>query len=86
MYIYIYIYIYICTYINGIQWSWVQIPLGPTFYSYFKESFSGEYHMYHSLHINYVITSRKFLPKYTWRLTKATAEMKLDTEQTMKLE
>ena len=29
IYIYIYIYIY-----NGIQWSWVQIPLRPT-YSYF---------------------------------------------------
>ena len=29
-----------------IQWSWVQIPFGPTLYSYFKESFSGEYHMY----------------------------------------
>ena len=22
--------------LNGIQWSWVQIPLGPTFYSCFK--------------------------------------------------
>ena len=31
---------------NGIQWSWVQIPLRPTFYSYFKESFSGEYNVY----------------------------------------
>ena len=57
--LYIYIYIHIHTYIfrrsdrmsrlerlNGIQWSWVQIPLRPTFYSYFKESFSGEYHVY----------------------------------------
>ena len=26
------------------QIKWVQIPLGPTFYSYFKDSFSGEYH------------------------------------------
>ena len=33
----------------------------------------------------YVITSRKFQSKQTWRLTKAIAEMKLDTEQTMKL-
>ena len=24
----------------------VNIPLRPTFYSYFKQSFSGEYHMY----------------------------------------
>ena len=43
----------------------------PTFYSCFKESFSGEYGECHI---------------YTWRLTKAIAEMKLDTVQTMKLE
>ena len=29
-----------------IQWSWVQIPLRLTFSSYFKWSFSGEYHMH----------------------------------------
>ena len=51
--IYIYVYIYIeretareLERLNGIQWSWVQIPLRPTFYSYFKESFSDEYHIY----------------------------------------
>ena len=32
--------------LNGIQWLWVQILLRPTFYSYFKESISGDYHMY----------------------------------------
>ena len=32
--------------LNGIQWSWIQIPLRPTFYGYFKEFVSGEYHMY----------------------------------------
>ena len=32
--------------LNRIQWLWVQIPLRLTFYSYFKESCSGEYHMY----------------------------------------
>ena len=26
-------------------WSWVQIQLKPTFYSYLKESFSDEYHI-----------------------------------------
>ena len=31
--------------LNGIQWSWVQIPVRPTFYTYFKESVSGEYHI-----------------------------------------
>ena len=30
--------------LNGIHWSWVQIPHWPTFHSYFEESFSsGEY-------------------------------------------
>ena len=29
----------------GMQWLWVQILLRLTFYGYFKESFSGEYHM-----------------------------------------
>ena len=33
---------------------WVQIPLRPTFYSYFKESISGEYHMYHSFRYTHV--------------------------------
>ena len=32
--------------LNGIQCSWIQVPLRPTSYSYFKESFSGEYHIY----------------------------------------
>ena len=34
----------------------------------------------------HVITSRKILVKEMWQLTKAMAEMKPDTEQTMKLE
>ena len=34
----------------------------------------------------YMITSTKFRLKQRWRLKKATAEMKCDTEQTMKLE
>ena len=72
--------------LNGIQWSWAQIPLRPTFYSYFKESFNGEYHMYHSFRYTHVITSSKLQLKQRWRLIKAIAEMKLDTEQTMKLE
>ena len=41
----------------GIQWLWVQIPLRQTFYSYFKESFSGEYHMYQSFRYTHMITS-----------------------------
>ena len=28
------------------KWSWVQIPLRPIFCSYFKKSFSSEYHIY----------------------------------------
>ena len=38
--------------LNGIQWSWVQIPLRPAFYSYFKQSFSGEYHVYISTYVH----------------------------------
>ena len=41
---------------NQIQLLWVQIPLRQTFYSYFKESFSGEYRIYHSFHYTDVIT------------------------------
>ena len=69
-----------------IQWSWVQISLTITFYGYFNESFSSEYHMYHLFRYAHVITSRKFQLKWTWWLTKAIAEMKPDTEQTMKSE
>ena len=72
--------------LNGIRWSWVQIPLTPAFYSYSKESFSGEYHGYYSFRYTHVVTSRKFQLKQTWRLMKAIAGMKLDTEQIMKLE
>ena len=32
--------------VNIIQWSWVQIPLRPSFYSYFKEPVSGQNHIY----------------------------------------
>ena len=39
-----------------------------------------------SFRYTHVITSTKFRLKQTWRLTKAIAEMKCDTEQTMKLE
>ena len=40
--------------LNGIYWSWVDIPLRPTFYSYFKESFSGKYHIYANIYIYYI--------------------------------
>ena len=46
---YIYIYIYVCierdsTYCCTISKKKSTNPVGPTFYSYFKESFSCEYH------------------------------------------
>ena len=34
------------------MWSWVQIPIKPTFYTYFKESIIGEYYMYHVILTN----------------------------------
>ena len=39
-----------------------------------------------SFRYTHVITSRNFQLRYAWRLMKAIAEMKCDTEQTMKLE
>ena len=58
----------------------IKRPTQPTFHSYFKEYFRGEYHMYHSSSYTHLIISRKFQPKQTWWLMKAIAEMKLDTE------
>ena len=49
-------------------------------------SFRAEYHMYHSFRYTHVITSRKFQLKQKWRLMKAIAKVRLDTEQTIKLE
>ena len=39
-----------------------------------------------SFRYTHVTTSTKLQLKQTWRLTKAIAKMKYDTEQTMKLE
>ena len=45
--IYIYIYIYICsTYCCTISKKKLTNPVSPTFYSRFKESFNGKYHVY----------------------------------------
>ena len=69
-------------YIHGIQWSWVQIPLRPTFYGYFKESFSGDYYMYQVIPLQ----SCDYLYKVSIKINVATdekiAKMKSDTEQT----
>ena len=50
MYVYVYVCICICICIYVFIWIymyiWVQIPLRPTFYRYFSESFSGEYRKY----------------------------------------
>ena len=42
--------------------------------------------MYIYIRYTHVITSTKVRLKQTWRLTKAIAEIKCDTEETMKLE
>ena len=39
--------------LNGIQWLWIQIPLRPTFYSYFKQS-------------SVVNTIYQFIPLHLW--------------------
>ena len=53
---------------NGIWWLWVQIPLRPTFYSYFKESFSGEYHIYQFISLH----SCDYLMKISIKINVAT--------------
>ena len=58
--------------LNGIQWSWVQIPLRPTFYSYFKESVSSEYHMYQLI----LLHSCAYLQKTSIKINVATNEDK----------
>ena len=45
--------LWIC-FVYRIQWSWVQIPLRTTFYSYFKESISSEYHIYTYIRYIYI--------------------------------
>ena len=54
----------------GFRWSWVQIPLRPTFCSYFKESFSGEYRMYQIIPLH----SRDYLKKTSIKINVATDE------------
>ena len=64
--------VYCLAHIYGIQWSWVQIPLRPTFYSYFKESISGEYHMYQLIPLR----SCDYLQKTSIKINVATDEDK----------
>ena len=85
--IYIHVYIYILIYTN------MYIYTHTYMYLYIMYICSYMYictHTYIYTHIytryTHVITSTKFRLKQTWRLTKAIAEMKCDTEQTMKLE
>ena len=56
--------------LNGIQWSWGQIPLRPTFYSYFKESFGDEYHMYQLIPLH----SCDYLNKNSMKINVTTDE------------
>ena len=55
---------------NGIQWSWVQIPLRPFFYSYFKASFGSEYHIYQLI----LLHSCDYLNKNSMKTNVATDE------------
>ena len=71
IYIYIYIYIYTHTHTH--------------IYIYIHTHTRTHTHTHIPLH-SYSATSRKFWLKWTWRLTKAIAEMKSDTEQMMGLD
>ena len=53
--------------LNGIYWSWVDIPLRPTFYSYFKESFSGKYHIYANIYIYITLENGIVVAKVNWK-------------------
>ena len=56
--------------LNGTRWSWVQIRLRPTFYSYVKESISSEYHIYQFIPLH----SCDYLKKISIKATVATDE------------
>ena len=58
--------------LNEIQWSWVQIPLTSTFYSYFKESVNAEYHMYQLI----LLHSCDYLHKTSIKINVVTDEGK----------
>ena len=62
------------------------ISIRPTFYSSYLGLFGGEYHMYQFLLLHWYDYLYKISIKWAWRLTKAMAEMKSNTEQVMKLE
>ena len=57
---------------NGIQWSWVEIRHRRTFSSYFKESVSGEYHIYQLIPLH----SCDYLKKTSIKVNMATEEGK----------
>ena len=52
--------------LNGIKFSSPQIPLKLTFYSYFKQSFSGEYHEYQLIPLQSYNYFNKVTIKKTW--------------------
>ena len=58
--------------LNGIQWSWVQIPLIPTFYRYFEKPVREEYHMHQLI----ALQSCDYLRKTSIRINVATDECK----------
>ena len=73
--------------LNENPWSRFQIPARTNFYCYFKEFFSGEYHMdqFIPLHLcDYLKKNVDQNKRGDWR--KAIAEMKCETGHTMKLE
>ena len=58
--------------LNGIQWSWGQIPLIRTFYRYFEKPFSEEYQMYQLI----ALQSCDYLRKNSVRINVASDECK----------
>ena len=67
--------------LNGIQWSWIQIPLDQLSIVTSNNPSVVNTMCIRSFGYTHVITSRKLRLKWAWRLAKAIAEMKSDTEQ-----
>ena len=57
--------------LNGVHRLQGQILLRPTFYNYFRESVSGEYHMYQIVLLHSCDYLEKTSIKKTWRMAKS---------------
>ena len=82
----------ICTYLLEGYWKKVKkyflylISLILSFYSYFRESFSGEYHVYQFIPLHWSNYLKQIPIKINVTTDENKVEIKSDTEQAIKLE